>query len=236
MRSWRDRARAEDGRIRRKAVWTAPPRPGYFGCETSPRLDSVSISRHQENSQRGQRYRMSRCWLAVLGATVFLCSMAGTGTSANAASIRANQITAAFRESSGQAHADGVLLDPICRAFFKGNPPILALVHGKLTVSGSSEYPGCEGSAKNKALTTRQGEICLQVHEGTIRRGTWRNVKCSTETFPTRAFGTYTLTAGRVCPAHRHVHQYRMWQWLYLQRGALTNKASGIGPRKFIKC
>jgi hypothetical protein len=178
----------------------------------------------------------SRCQLAVLGVTVFLCSMAGMGAAANASPIRANEITAAFREASGQADAGGALLDPVCNAYFIGNPPSLALVHGKLTVSGSSEYPGCEGSSTNKALTTRQGEVCLQVHEGTIRRGTWRNVKCSTRTFPTRAFGRYTLTAGLVCPARRHVHQYRMWQWLYLQRGALTNKASGTGPRKFIDC
>lgn len=162
--------------------------------------------------------------------------MAGMGTAANASTARANEITAASGEPSGQANAGGPLLDPVCNAFFIGNPPSLALVRGKLTVSGSSEYPGCEGSAKNKALTTRQGEVCLQVHEGTIRRGTWRNVKCSTRTFPTRAFGSYTLTAGLVCPARRHVHQYRMWQWLYLQRGALTNKASGTGPRKFIDC
>jgi hypothetical protein len=177
---------------------------------------------------------LSRCWLAVLGATVFLSSMVGVGTAANA-STSANQITAASRDS-GRAHASGVIFDPICRAFFIGNPPNLVRVHGKLTLSGSSEYPGCEGSAKNKALTTRQGEVCLQVYEGTTRRGTWRNVKCSTRTFPTRAFGTYTLTAGRACPAHRHLHQYRMWQWLYLQRGVLTNKASGVGPRKFIEC
>jgi hypothetical protein len=171
-------------------------------------------------------------WLAALGTTVFLCSIAGTGPAASAAPTHANQITAA----SGQAHVGGVLLDPICRAFFESDPPNLVLVNGKLTVSGTSEYPDCEGSAKNKALTTRQGEVCLQVYEGTIRRGAWRNVKCSTETFPTRAFGTYTLTAGKVCPARRQVHQYRMWQWLYLQRGTLTNKASGIGLRKFIKC
>lgn len=174
-------------------------------------------------------------WLAVLGATVFLCSMAGAGTAANAASAGANQATAAFL-SSGQAYSGGVILDPVCHAFFIGNPPNLILVHGKLTVSGSSEYPDCQGSARNKALTLRQGEVCLQVLEGTVRRGTWRNVKCSTRTFPTRAFGTYTLTAGMVCPARRHVHQYRMWQWLYLQRGALTNMASGTGLRKFIEC
>ncbi|HZI77464.1 MAG TPA: hypothetical protein VFD73_26165 [Gemmatimonadales bacterium] len=149
------------------------------------------------------------------------------GTAANAASARTNQIT---------AHASSVLLDPFCRAFFIGNSPNLVLVHGKLTVSGTSEYPDCEGSAKNKALTIRQGEVCLQVHEGTPRRGTWRNVKCSTKTFPTKAFGTYKLTAGKVCPVRRQKHQYRMWQWLYLQRGALTNKASGIGPRKIITC
>jgi hypothetical protein len=178
----------------------------------------------------------SRRWLAVLGAAVFLCSMAGAGTAANAASTRANQTTAAFRDSSGQAHASGALFDPVCRAFFIGNPPNLVLVHGKLTVSGSSEYPDCEGSAKNKALTTRQGEVCLQILEGTGRRATWRNVKCSARTFPTRAFGTYTLTAGLVCPTRRKSHQYRMWQWLYLQRGALTSKASGISLRKFIKC
>jgi hypothetical protein len=155
---------------------------------------------------------------------------------ANAASTRATQVTAVSRDSSGRVHASGVILDPICHAFFMGNPPNLVLVHGKLTVSGSSEYPDCAGSATNKALTTRQGQVCLQVHEGTTRRGTWRNVKCSTRTFPTRAFGTYTLTAGKVCPARRHLHQYRMWQWLYLQRGTLTNKAAGIGLRKFIKC
>jgi hypothetical protein len=178
----------------------------------------------------------SRHWHAVLGATVFLCSMAGTGTAANAAPARASQITVAFRGYSGHAHLGGVLLDPVCRAFFTDNPPNLVLVHGRLTVSGTSEFPDCVGSAKNKALTTRQGEICLQVYEGTVRRGTWRNVKCSTQTFPTRAFGTYTLTAGRVCPVRRINHQYRMWQWLYLQRGVLTNKASGIGLRRTIKC
>lgn len=100
----------------------------------------------------------SRRWLAVLGAMVFLCSMAGAGTAANAASTRANQIA---------AHASRVLLDPFFHAFFMGNPPNLVIVHGKLTVSGTSEYPDCEGSAKNKALTIRQGEVCLQVHEGT---------------------------------------------------------------------
>lgn len=181
-----------------------------------------------ESIQKGRRYNMSgRSWLAVLGATALLCSMAGADTAANAAPSRATETA---------AHASGVLLDPVCRAFFIDNPPHLALVHGKLTVSGSSEYPDCEGSVKNKALTTRQGKVCLQILEGTLRRGTWRNVKCSADTFLTKAFGTYTLTAGSVCPAHRHVHQYRMWQWLYLQRGSLTNKASGIGPRKFIRC
>jgi hypothetical protein len=134
------------------------------------------------------------------------------------------------------SYASSVLLDPVCRAFFIGNPPNLVRVHGKLAVSGSSQFPDCDGSIKNKALTTREGEVCLQVLEGTARRGTWRNVKCSKETFPTRAFGTYTLTAGHVCPARRQVHQYRMWQWLYLQRAALTNKASGIGLRMFINC
>ena len=185
---------------------------------------------------------LSRRWLAVLGTTVFFCSMAGAGTAANAASPRANQITAAFRGSSGQAGAGGVLLDPFCRAFFIGDPPNLVLVHGKLTVSGTSEFPDCEGSAKNKALTTRQGEVCLQIFEATVvfkgkpRRGTWHNVKCSKETFPTRAFGTYTLTAGNVCSVRRPKHQYRMWQWIYLRRGALTNKAAGIGRPKTIRC
>jgi len=70
-----------------------------------------------------------------------------------------------------------------------------------------SLYPDCEGSAKNKALTIRQGEVCLQVHEGMARRGTWRNVKCSAKTFPTRAFGTYKLTAGKVCPLRRQKYQ-----------------------------
>jgi hypothetical protein len=172
---------------------------------------------------------------AVLGVTVSFCSMVGADATSNA-STSTNRITAASRGSSGRANASGVLFDPICNAFFIGNPPNLVLVHGKLTVSGSSEYPGCEGSATNKALTTRQGKVCLQVYEGTTRRGTWRNVRCSTRTFPTRAFGTYTLTAGRVCPAHRHLHQYRMWQWLYIQRGVLSNKASGAGLRRSIKC
>jgi hypothetical protein len=178
----------------------------------------------------------SRRWFTALGAFLILCLMAGMGAAANAASIRADQITVAFRGSSGQVHSGGPLFDPVCRAFFIGDPPNLVVVNGRLAVSGSSEYPGCDGSTANKALTTRQGEVCLQVYEGTIRRGTWRNVKCSTRTFPTRAFGTYTLTAGLVCPARRLVHQYRMWQWLYLQRGVLTNEASGIGLRKFIDC
>jgi hypothetical protein len=184
----------------------------------------------------------SRGRLAVLGATVFLCSMAGAGTAANAAPARASQVTAASRGFSGRAHAGGILFDPFCRAFFIGDPPNLALVHGKLTVSGTSEFPGCEGSVKNKALTTRQGEVCLQIFEATVvfkgkaRRGTWHNVKCSKETFPTRAFGTYTLTAGKVCSVRRPKHQYRMWQWIYLQRGALTDKAAGIGRPKTIRC
>jgi hypothetical protein len=178
----------------------------------------------------------SRCWLAVLGTIIFLCSTVGVDTAANAAPTRANQAATAFQSSSGRVHASDVLLDPFCRAFFIGDPPKVARVHGKLTVSGSSEFPDCEGSIKNKALTTRQGEVCLQVLEGTARRGTWRNVKCSTRTFPTRAFGTYTLTADQVCPVHRHLHQYRMWQWLYVQRGVLTDKASGANLRTYIDC
>jgi hypothetical protein len=151
--------------------------------------------------------------------------MAGTDTPADAASTH-------------------ILLNPICNAQITPDSPKLVVANGKWTVSGSVKYFGCTGDALVKAQTTRQGEVCLQVLEGSahlsipykVSRRTWRNVKCTKETFVTRAFGTYTLTASAACPARHQVRQYRIWQWIYLQRGPLTADAAGIGDRKFIDC
>lgn len=74
-------------------------------------------------------------------------------------------ITVALRTDSHHLATAAQIVDPVCRSFFVDNPPQLGHGFRRAFVNGSAEYPDCTGSAKNKALTRRTGEICLQIQE-----------------------------------------------------------------------
>jgi len=126
--------------------------------------------------------------------------------------------------------------DPSCRAFFVGNPPNFLTLPPSFRplVGGTVEFPDCTGSPKAKFLTSRTGKVCVQSLEGTGRRRAYRSLKCEQRTFPSRSFGSYTISAIANC--RRGVHRYRMTDRLTIQRGTLVDTATGKTPGKFIRC
>lgn len=126
--------------------------------------------------------------------------------------------------------------DPMCRAFFVGNPPNIVILPPSFRplVGGTVDFPDCTGSLMAKATTSRTGKVCVQILEGTGRRRAYRSLKCEQRTFPTRSFGNYTISAFANC--RRGAHRYRMTDRLTIQRGSLVDTGTAKTPGKFLRC
>ncbi len=83
-------------------------------------------------------------------------------------------------------------------------------------------------------MTSRTGKVCVQILEGSGRRRAFRSLKCEQRTFPTRSFGSYTISAIANC--RRGAHRYRMTDRLTIQRGTLIDTATGKTLGKSIRC
>ncbi len=163
----------------------------------------------------------------------------GISSSAMWLSLPATPTTA----SANARTSAGRILDPVCRSFFVNDPPMLiyprAMVGSnpfRVVIGGIADYPGCSGSVKNKALTSRTGRLCLQALEGPGPVLAWRDIDCNQRTFATRSFGSYSLGAGKDCRPSRRPNRFRMRNALMIQRGALRDSKATFNIGKFFEC